>query len=168
MESRLPWLIRDNPCYDPNRIGAISEAKIITALVAAGKVVLRVHVGVQPYDLVLDEEEGFLRVQCKTGRLSGGAIVFRPHHLRAARRETGWQRRVRDYRGEVDCFGVYCPETDGVYLVPITAVAGQRSCSLRLTPAKNGQSKGIRWAKDYEVVPLPISPEEIEEAMELG
>jgi hypothetical protein len=37
MEGRLPWLNRDNPEYDPNRIGAITQAKVLAALVAAGK-----------------------------------------------------------------------------------------------------------------------------------
>src|SRR5262249_40775627 len=117
MRPTLPWMVRDNPCYDPNRIGAISQAKVMAALIEAGKFVLTPYVNVRPYDLVLDEGGQFCRVQVKTGRLFRGAICFRPHRLRAARRETGWQRRVTDYRGEVDYFGVYCPDNDGVYLV---------------------------------------------------
>lgn len=151
-----PWTIRDQPGYDPNHIGAISQAKIMAALVETGKVVLVPYVNVRPYDLVVEDDGKFLRVQCKTGRLFRGAVCFRPHRLRAARQATGWQRRVTNYRGDVDCFGVYCPETDGVYLVPIGEVIGQRVCTLRLTPARNNQSKRIRWAKEYEVLP-PVS-----------
>jgi hypothetical protein len=154
MRPTLPWLVRDNPCYDPNRIGAISQAKVMAALVEAGKIVLFPYVNVRPYDLVIEEEGKFLRVQCKTGRLYRGAIFFRPHRLRAAKRETGWKRRITDYCGEVDLFGVYCPDTGGVYLVPIADVAIKYGCCLRLTPAKNNQNKRIRWAKDYAVAPL--------------
>jgi hypothetical protein len=145
---------RDNPSYDPNLIGAISQAKVIAGLVEAGKSVLIPCVNVLPYDFVIVEGGQFSRVQCKTGRLLRGAIYFRPHRLRAAKRETGWERRIQDYRGEVDFFGVYCPENNGVYLIPIAVVGGNRVCSLRLAPPRNNQSKRIRWAKDYEVIPL--------------
>ncbi len=157
MEPRLPWLIRDDPSYDPNLIGSISQAKVMAALVEAGKVVLVPYVHVRPYDFVIEEDRRLFRVQCKTGRFFRGAIFFRPHRLRAAKRETGWQRRVNDYRGEVDFFGVYCPDNDGVYLVPIADVAPNRACFLRLAPPKNNQSKGIRWARDYAVAPLQRS-----------
>jgi hypothetical protein len=155
--SELPgWLIRDDPAYDPNRIGAISQAKVIAALVEAGKVVLSPVVNVRPYDLVIEEDGKFARVQCKTGRLFRGAVCFRPHRLRAAKRETGWERRVTSYRGEVDFFGVYCPENEQVYLVPIED-AGERICTLRITPAKNGQQKKIRWASEYLVRPIQVN-----------
>src|SRR5262245_23409749 len=155
MQQRLPWLVRDDPSYDPNLIGAISQAKVMAALVEAGKVVLAPCVNVVRYDLVIEEQGQFYRVQCKTGRLFRGAIYFRPHSLRAAKRETGWVRRVIDYNVHVDYFGVYCPDNGGVYLVPI-ADTSLRCCSLRVTPAKNNQSKRVRWAKDYEVLPLPV------------
>jgi len=154
MGATLSWLTRDDPSYDPNLIGAISQAKVMAALTEAGKVVLVPCVNVRPYDLVLEEAGKFFWVQCKTGRLFHGAIFFRPHRLRAAKRETGWERRITDYQGEVDFFGVYCPDNRGVYLVPLADVATNRVCYLRLTPAKNNQSKRIRWAKDYAVLPL--------------
>jgi hypothetical protein len=158
----LDWMVRGNPEYDPNLIGAISQAKILAALTAAGKVVLTPSVHVRPYDFVIEDGGKFFRVQCKTGRLFRGAVCFRPHRLRAAKRETGWERRVTDYRGEVDLFAVYCPETDGVYLVPIEEVTTPRVCTLRVTEARNNQMKRVRWAKDYLVAPrcaarLPIA-----------
>jgi hypothetical protein len=125
----------------------------MAALVAAGKVVLAPCVQIRPYDLVIEEDGSFFRVQCKTGRLFRGAVAFRPHRLRAAKRETGWIRRVTNYKGDVDFFGVFCPEIESVYLVPIGVVNTSMSCFLRLTPPKNGQKKGIRWAEDYLVVP---------------
>ncbi len=47
-DTRLPWLIRDNP----NQIGALTRAKVLTALIAAGKTVLAPVVNVERYDLV--------------------------------------------------------------------------------------------------------------------
>ena len=58
----------------------------------------------------------------------------------------GWKH----YRGQADYFAVYCPETKGVYLVPVDAV-GVAQAHLRLIPPKNGQEKNVRWAKDYEL-----------------
>jgi hypothetical protein len=149
---------RDNPNYDPNRIGAISQAKVLAALTAAGKVVLTPCVHVRPYDFVIEDDGSFFRVQCKTGRMFRGAVYFRPHRLRAAKRETGWERRVTDYKGAVDFFGVYCPDNECVYLVPISAVASYRICSLRVSQPRNNQMKRIRWAEEYLVVPLDVSP----------
>jgi len=156
MQPIPPWMVRADPSYDPNLIGSISHARVFSALVAAGKVVLVLPLHVRPYDLVIEEEGQFFRVQCKTGRLFRGAVCFRPHRLRAARRETGWQRRVTDYRGEVDFFGGYCQETDAVYLLLIEDVHTTRVCTLRVTPAKNNQRKKVRWAKDYVLVPLQV------------
>jgi hypothetical protein len=155
MRQRMPWLNRDDPSYDPNRIGAITEAKVTTALIEAGKMVWVPFLQVARYDLAIEEHGRFYRVQCKTGRLHCGAVFFRPYSLRAAHRETGWVRRILEYEGFVDYFGVYCPENGKVYLVPIEETS-PRACYLRVTPPKNNQAKRIRWAKDYEVVPLPI------------
>ena len=158
MDSSLDWMERDNPHYDPNRIGAVSQAKVLSALTAAGKVVLIPCVHVRPYDFVIEDGGSFFRVQCKTGRMFRGAVYFPAHRLRAARRDTGWKRCVTDYKGEVDFFGVYCPDNGSVYLVPISDLAPSRICALRVTPPKNNQMKRIRWADEYLVVPLQMTP----------
>ncbi|MPZ88157.1 MAG: hypothetical protein GEU81_08800 [Nitriliruptorales bacterium] len=65
----------------------------------------------------------------------------------------------RDYKGEVDYFGVYCHERREVYLVPIDDVPG-KAAMLRLAPPRNGQVKGIRWAQEYllrEVAPAYVA-----------
>jgi hypothetical protein len=98
------------------------------------------------YDLVIETGSRFLRVQCKTGRLRNGTIIFNAQSIRANTR-----RAVRrPYQGEIDLFLVYCPDTERVYAVPIddaTSTIG----SLRVDPARNGQSKRIRWAADHEL-----------------
>ncbi|MBV8957740.1 MAG: hypothetical protein JO054_03415 [Actinobacteria bacterium] len=91
-------------------------------------------------DLLCEDATGYQRVQCKTARLVGDALFF---HTCS---NTG--KQPRDYRGEVDVFGVYSPELDQVFIVPVD-VAPVRGCTLRLGPARNGQAKGVHWAKDY-------------------
>ena len=62
----------------PSRKGEHSEAAILHALVASGRVVLLPWGASQRYDFVLDEGDGrFVRVQCKTGVLHDGAVYFR-------------------------------------------------------------------------------------------
>src|SRR5439155_26640702 len=91
-------------------------------------------------DLVFLDATGLYRVQCKTSRVIGDVLHFRTC--------SNTNNLPRDYRGEIDLFGVYSPELDQVYLVPV-ADAPSRGCYLRLSPARNGQAKGIRWAEDY-------------------
>lgn len=54
------------------------------------------------------------------------------------------------YRGDVDYFGVYCPDNDKTYLIPIDGL-GLTAASLRVEPPKNGQIANIRLAADYEI-----------------
>lgn len=103
------------------------------------------------YDLVVDTGASFLRVQCKTGRVRKGAVQFATssvmHHHQSIRRTGNY---TRSYRGQADYFGVYCPETDKVYFVPVEEV-GTKDARLRVETTKNAQERFIRWARDYEL-----------------
>jgi hypothetical protein len=59
--------------------------------------------------------------------------------------------RHRDYQGEVDYFGVYCPQTAGVYLIPISDLPLRREGALRVEDPRNGQQKRIRYAHPYKI-----------------
>ena len=154
---RQEWMRRGHEDYDPNRIGDLSHVKIVAALIAAGKFLWSPMRQAGRTDLLMEEEGSYSRIQCKTGHIFRGAVAFPVYSLRAARRETGWRRIAADYEGQVDFFGVYCPENDKVYLVPIGSISSKRMCHLRLDPARNNQQKLIRRAKDFEVTPLPLS-----------
>lgn len=54
------------------------------------------------------------------------------------------------YDGQVEEFGVYSPDLNRVYLVPI-GEAPSRACFLRLEPPRNGQRRHVRWAEDFEL-----------------
>ncbi|MBO0824177.1 MAG: hypothetical protein J2P27_10005 [Actinobacteria bacterium] len=133
---------------DTSSIGNKTEAIVLTALVHAGYSTLLPFGGGHPYDIGLDVGHKLLRVQCKTGRLLKQGVVFFPTAI--------WCRNMsyRSYRGDVDLFGVYCPSTGQVYLVPIEDVP-ERAAYLRVVPPKNGQTRCIRWAKDYVIWPTP-------------
>lgn len=101
----------------------------------------------QRYDLVLDQGDQFVRVQCKTGRLRKGVVEFNAVSIRSNTREV----IQRGYEGEVDLFLVYCPDTDRIYSVPIEEVSSSRLGYLRVAPTRNGQAQGVRWARDFEL-----------------
>jgi hypothetical protein len=123
----------------------LAEAVVLAALVQAGKQV-PIPWGESRYDLVIDEGGRFLRVQVKCGWLKHGAVCFNTaslaYHIGGG---------ARPYSGEIDLFAVYCPQTGRVYLVPIEDVPTGRQASLRVDPSGNGQAKGIRWAREYEL-----------------
>lgn len=126
-----------------NGIGARTEGMIMAALLRAGKTVLTPF-GVQSYDLVFEDEAGFHRVQCKTGRLKDGAIVFETcsRHSRTLQRTS--------YRGRADYFGVYAPGWGECYLVPVDRV-GDRQATLRVESSRNNQVRGTLPAQEFLV-----------------
>lgn len=127
----------------PSEIGAIAEREVAYALERAGWSVYLPHLAPHSrVDLIALRGERLLRVQVKTSVVRRGAVAFRTCSNTANVR--------RGYDGEIDVFGVYCPELDRIYLVPIGDVP-TRECSLRLTPARSGQVRGIRLAADYEL-----------------
>lgn len=130
---------------DTNAAAARTEGLVLAALVKTGQTV-SLPFGVARYDLVLDTGEGLKRVQCKTGRLERGAVVF---NARSVHRTAPGHYANRGYQGEADLFGVYCPGTDKVYLVPVGDCVNVMS--LRVEPTRNGQCLGVRFAADYEV-----------------
>ena len=119
---------------------------ILALLLQAGYSVL-VPYNVLRYDIAFDDCGQLKRVQVKTGNLVKGAVTFRPYSA-----PPNGKRRYYT-SDEVDYYGVWCSELDQGYLVPL-AGGGERCCSLRVDPTKNGQEKGIRWARDFEISPL--------------
>ena len=101
------------------------------------------------YDIILDNEGRLSRVQCKTGRLRTVHVWFATCSAYGHHRDPKNARR--DYVGEVDGFAVHCPDTSGVYLIPIEDLPVRVQAALRVDPARNSQRIGIRMAADYQV-----------------
>jgi hypothetical protein len=138
------------PGFQPKIVGDRTCAMVLARLLEVYETVLLPFGENQRYDLLIDTGNEFIRVQCKTGRLREGSIRFPAcsstyHHPSAAR-----SVRRSDYRGKADVFGVYCPENETVYLVPVHEVGRRLGC-LRVEQTKNGQARKIRWARDYEI-----------------
>ena len=118
--------------------------KIISVLLNKGKRVLLPLGDYHRYDFVIDDNSNFIRVQCKTGRIRNDVLLFKTcsQHCRT--------HKHKGYKNEIDYLGVYCPELDKCYLVPVDSVP-ETEASLRLNIPKNKQQKDIKWAKDYEI-----------------
>jgi hypothetical protein len=138
----------------PKAKGDRSTLAIMAALCEAGYAVLLPFGENTRYDLVIDDGVALGRVQCKTGRLREGGVRFAAcssyaHHPNP-------KMVTRDYLGDIDYFAVYCPDTGGVYLVPVEHAPVRSRGTLRLTPARNGQKRRIRTAANYEIGEVSI------------
>lgn len=93
------------------------------------------------YDLVIDRDGKFYRVQCKMGKLKAGSVHF----------STCSSTAKESYEGQIEYFGVYCPDNDESYLIPIEDCKVGRQKSLRVQEAKNGQTAGVTLAGKYKL-----------------
>jgi PD-(D/E)XK endonuclease len=130
--------------------GNLSEAKILAAFVAAGYFVSVPFGSGHKYDFVVDDTTSLFRVQCKTGRVKNGSLLFNAYS------QSGNGSVKMSYRGLADLFAVINPEDDKVYLIPVAEV-GVTDVSLRLTPTLNRQAQGIRWAEVYVLRQVVLS-----------
>jgi hypothetical protein len=129
--------------------GELTELEVALALVRDGRAVLRPLSSGLRYDLAIDGLDGsIIRVQCKTGKLKDGYLAFRVCSA-DARRPNGVP-----YQGQIEAFGVFCPQNGNSYLIPMN-VLGPRHTTVRLrvTPPRNGQIRGIRYAREFEIGP---------------
>jgi hypothetical protein len=124
----------------PSEIGERAEAAVLAALACVGKHVLLPFGEQRRYDLAYEEAGRLVKVQCKSGHVRKGVIRFRTHSV--------GRSSIRDYREDVDFFGVYCHDRNEVYLVPVNDVP-LRGATLRITPPRNGQKSGVRSAAQY-------------------
>ena len=138
----------------PKDVGDRTTLAVMLALVELGYGVSVPFGENTRYDLVVENGHRLLRVQCKTGRLYDGVIVFRTassyaHHPNP-------KPRQRHYVGQVDAFAVYCPRTGDVYLIPIGDLPMEEA-TLRIDPPRNGQRKLVRFAADYEIANVRLA-----------
>ena len=127
--------------------GNLSEARILAALIAAGYLVSVPFGSGHKYDFVVDDSTSLFRVQCKTGRVKNGTLIFNSYS------QSGNGANKQGYHGLADLFAVLNPKSGEVYLVPVESF-GSTGINLRLLPTLNGQVKKINWAVDYLLTPL--------------
>lgn len=135
--------------------GNLSLMKVMAVCSEAGyRVSLPIGDG-HPYDLIIDDGSRLLRCQVKTAKVRNGCIVFSVKSNNGRYRPKG--ARDRTYTGKVEVFGVYAPDLDSVFLVPIENT-GRSAKALRVAAqAKNRNWKNTQrsdWADSYKVVSI--------------
>ena len=150
-----PKIVGSNPTGSivraaPRTVGECSELEAFSAFHRAGYPVLISPFRTLRYDCAVEIDGRLLRVQVKTGRVVEGAVHFPCKSSSPYRDKTG-----NAYHGDADLFAVWVPTLGKCYVIPVNE-CGRAGVALRLTPAKNGQSKRVRLAADFELRPAEL------------
>jgi len=142
-----------NEEYTTIQRGLMTHTIILAELIKRGYEVVLPWGDHHRYDLGYVEQSEdttgvkLIRVQCKTAWISQDSACLQ---FNTATTHTNRKFQRKGYQGCIECFAVYSPDTEKVYIIPIEDVA-DTSMNLRLKETKNHQTKGIKWAKDYEL-----------------
>ncbi|SMO39528.1 group I intron-associated PD-(D/E)XK endonuclease [Halorubrum cibi] len=122
---------------EPQKRGQATEAIVKAELIARDVSVLTPAYDNEPYDLAIEIDGAFYRVQAKTAfeATTDGAVRFRTRSVRT--KGSGYERE--GYDGKIDYFAVYAPTREETYLVPIEE-AGETQMTIRYRPAGNGNT----------------------------
>jgi len=126
---------------DTIKRGNATEAAVLAAFVEAGWQVWTPFGEGASFDLLASWQDQFLRIQCKSGRVRQGCLLFNSS-------STDHGKGHESYVGRADVFGVSAPGLKGIYVIPVGSVARFEG-RLRLEPAANSQRKKIRPAEAY-------------------
>ena len=129
------------------QIGNLTEMECMLAFMRHGFNVLTPYGDCERYDFVDDVNGMLIKVQVKTSRPSRGAegaIVFNT----SSQTTSNGKMVHHSYDDtQIDYFMTFY---EGIaYLIPVNECS-TREKTLRFLPPKNGQIKGITFAKDYE------------------
>ncbi|RLM76496.1 group I intron-associated PD-(D/E)XK endonuclease [Halorubrum sp. Atlit-26R] len=131
---------------EPHKRGQAAEAIVKSEFVSRGIPVLTPTYDNEPYDIVVEVDDSFHRIQVKTAfeATTSGAVRFRTRSTRT--KSSGYERE--GYEDAVDFFAVYAPACDETYLVPIEET-GKTQMTIRHEPSKNGNVENTNWHEDF-------------------
>ena len=125
--------------------GNLTELQCLTAFVSSGCGISIPYGDNSKYDFIADVNGKLLKVQVKTSSLKDeNAIKF---SCRTTHVNCKGVKNERYSSDDVDYFATYW--NSKCYLIPISECSVEKT--LRFTPTKNGQIKGISFASDYEL-----------------
>ncbi len=130
---------------DAKRKGNITEMETMLAFMKLGYNVLTPYGDCERYDFVVDMGGKFIRVQSKTASTEDDGASFRIITCSSNRKDGGIVHHLYT-KEDIDYFTTVF--NDIVYLFPVEICSG-REKRFRIEPTKNGQVRGITWAKDY-------------------
>ena len=125
-------------------IGLIGEQVLIAEFTKSRISVLLPIGDNSPYDMVIDYNGRFLKVQAKTTEsVQNGKMVF------CTNVTNPFKKTSRKYTAnEIDIFGLYCIENGYIGILPVKECTAKETV-IRLEKPKNNQSSKIKMAYDY-------------------
>jgi len=125
--------------------GDVSEAYATAKFKEMGVPVLEPVSDNQPYDLVIEKDNKFQKVQVKTGHISDEAVKFRCNRIHT--NGSGHERKEYS-KDDVDLFAIYVIETSNIYIVPFSE-ANKNDNKLWLNKSRgNSRSK---YAENFKL-----------------
>lgn len=127
-------------------IGEITEQQVAIEFLKLGYLVSKPLVQSSRYDFIVDINHKLYKIQVKTGTLKEDAYI--EFATSTSHTNTKGTINLTYSENDVDFFAtMYEGEC---YLIPFQA-CNKRSQRLRIIPTKNGQIKGVTFAKDYHL-----------------
>ncbi len=124
--------------------GLIGELEFILHSIKCGFTILQPINNNSSYDIVLEKDNVFTRVQVKYCTPVNGKLrveLNRP------------KRKTKSYlEREVDAMGVFDATNEKFYLIPIKSIRTKSEIWIRVAKPKNYQKKGINEAVQYEIL----------------
>lgn len=128
--------------------GNLTELQCLTAFYEQGCHVSLPYGENSRYDMIVDVDGKLIRVQVKTSSLKNKdddtAVMF---SCKSSHVNSRGVNNVRYTEKEIDYFATFWKNQ--CYLIPVTECSVEKT--LRFTVPKNGQTKGITFAADYEL-----------------
>ncbi len=134
----VPQTTKVDENYNPKQVGDVSEAQILALFIKHGFRTLVPFGDKDRYDLVVDENSKFIRVQCKTARYrEDGSFEF-------STCSSNWVTYKKTvYYGQADVFAVYLRETEDIYIFNVDN-APARSCTAWLIDPPQHNSRDAK------------------------
>jgi len=129
--------------YSTHQKGLLGELEFTLHFIKMGYSVLSPTNPNASYDLVIEKDGNFKRIQIKYCTLTHG--VLRVELERPNRKILPHNKR------EVDAIGAFEAKHHKFYLIPLSATSTKSEFRLRVEKAKNSQKKYIHLASDFEI-----------------
>lgn len=128
-------------------IGEITEQRVALEFLKLGYMVSKPLVQSSKYDFIVDINHKLYKIQVKTSMAKENNSYFE-FATSTSHTNTKGTINLTYTKEDVDFFATM--HNNQCYLIP-KEICGNRAQRLRLAPTKNGQTKGICFAKDYHI-----------------
>ena len=126
--------------------GEITEQQVAIEFLKQGILVSKPLVQSSRYDFIVDVNKNLYKIQVKTGTFKEGAYLL--FATSTSHTNTQGTKNISYTLDDVDFFATMYKGQ--CYLIPFN-LCGKKEQKLRFVPTKNGQTKGILFAKDYKL-----------------